>query len=152
MSKARWKSGSRVKNRPSAKVAADEIERIDEKHGAATAECVVDESKPKKAPLHQCFTWEDDKAGRQWRVHEARMLINSIEIVIEQEDQPDITGPAFVNVTRGDGYRPIKVVMECEEMRETLLDRARGDLNNWRRRYGHLKKLASVVEAIDSLD
>ena len=40
----KWKKGSRVKNRPDAGDARDEIRRIDKKYGAAKAEHIVKES------------------------------------------------------------------------------------------------------------
>lgn len=79
-----------------AQVAGEELERINEKHGGLHPEHVVKESKPKTAPLHECFTWNDTKAGEQWRLQEARNLIRCVHVVSEKgEDQ----GAAFVNVS-----------------------------------------------------
>lgn len=148
----RWKDGSRIKNRPDPEVAHAEIERIDKLHGKATAELVVQASKKKTAPLHHCFTWDDTVAGEQWRKREARKIMGALEVVVVRGDAPPSRAPAFVNVERGEGYRPIEIVMECESMRSTILERARQDLNHWRRRYGHLKKYSELVDIIDELE
>jgi len=156
--KIRWKRRSRaIASRPRAEIAYTEIERISvENHGKVTAEVVVTESKAKDAPLHECFDWNNKSASHKWRLHQAREIMNSIEVVLLEETDEGrkelASAPAFVSIEQyepdGDGYRPITLVMDSPELREKLIQQAWRDLESWMKRYNHLTEFASVHTAI----
>jgi hypothetical protein len=55
--------------------AGQELERIKAKHGDVDiAGSIVRESRPKSAPLHGVFTWNDSECGERWRRYEANLL------------------------------------------------------------------------------
>ena len=159
--KVRWKRSSRaVSQRPDAEVAYQEIERITKEHGGkATAEAVLEDSKRKNSPLHQCFDWDNKSASNKWRLHQARELMNSIEVVILQDDprgtSEAASAPAFVSIERGEpdgaGYRPITIVMDDADLRDRLIQQAWRDLQSWVRRYEHLNEFAQIHSAIRNL-
>lgn len=157
----RWKRNARtLMERPDAEVALEEITRISKENGGhATAEAVVESSRPKGSPLHKCFDWNNRSASHKWRCHQAREIMNSIELVILEEDPEDSdagdapAAPAFVSIERYDpegspGYRPITVVLNDSGLREKMVQQAWRDLQTWRRRYEHLNEFASIHDAI----
>jgi hypothetical protein len=146
-----------VKSRPDAAIAYVEIERIGgENGGKATADAVVAESKPKDSPLHECFEWNNKSASHKWRLHQAREIMNSIEVtLIEETDEGDkhlATAPAFVSIEQfdpdGGGYRSTTSVMDNPELREKLIKQAWRDLESWMKRYELLTEFATVHTAI----
>lgn len=156
----RWKRSSRaVSSRPDAAIAYVEIERIADEHGGkATADAVLEESKPKDAPLHECFEWSNKAASRKWRLHQAREIINSIEVTLLEEDPNEdgedkhlATAPAFVSIERDQedgGYRSITTVMDNPELKDRLIQQALRELQSWTKRYEHLTEFASVHAVI----
>lgn len=152
----KWRSGSSIKNRPKAEVAHEELQRIEHHvEGGVTARNVVDESVPETAPLHSCFEWNNDIAADKYRCHEARNLINSVQVVVQEATptRQERTVPAYVCLTQTElpqnGYHSVNVVMADEGMREVLLSKAKRELRAWQQRYENLSELASVFEAID---
>ena len=61
-----------------------EILDIKKKSGL-TAEAIVEQAKKKKSELHEFFEWDDTKAAEQWRIQQARILINEVKVLSNQE-------------------------------------------------------------------
>jgi len=61
-----------------------EIIKIEKEQGL-TAENLVNSAKNRKSPLYRFFEWDNEKAGNQWRLFQARMLINEVKIVVDNE-------------------------------------------------------------------
>ena len=97
-------------------VAVAELQRIHQQHGALQPSAVVEEAKPKDAPLHPAFEWRNKVAGQCWREHQARNLIRAV-VVIEEDREPM---PIYVHVrTAGNGageYHPINVVIKHPDL------------------------------------
>ncbi len=130
---------------------------------------VVDFARDPETALHSKFTWDDSKAAEQYRIWQARQIIR-MELVVVQETPKgetrilaDITDEkgkivrAFVSIAsdrRGDeirGYRSLNDVLNDSEMRSQMLEEAKNDMNIFRRKYGTLKELVSVFEAMDGI-
>ena len=69
-------------------IAADELQRIQEKHGELTPEIIVKEAFSKKSPLHPIFEWDTDKAAYNYRLQQARVLLNNIEVRVISDSEP----------------------------------------------------------------
>ena len=65
-----------------AELAVKELQRINELHGELTPEIIVNESKNENSILHNYFEWDNKKAADNWRLHQARMMLNNIEITV----------------------------------------------------------------------
>lgn len=91
----RFRDGFRAPKGVSADTVAAELSRIAERDGDLKPEAVVDESRPKNAPLHPAFEWHDKTAAEAWRVHQARNIIRSV-VVVNPADPRE--APVFVNV------------------------------------------------------
>lgn len=153
----RWKRDTiTVLDRPSARSAQREIERIRKTHGKATAENLIKESKDENAILHGVFEWNNKIASHKYRLGQARELINSLEVLVIEQDpkgkpKREIPIPAYLSVKDEDGsrdYQPTEIVMDDNELRERALTKAWNELLSWQQRYKHLREFASIRRAI----
>lgn len=64
-----------------------------ENDGKLIPDDVVEAAGEVSHPLHDYFEWDDDKAGHQHRLWQARVLIRSVRVTVE-----DRKVPAYVNV------------------------------------------------------
>ncbi len=144
-----WKAGTRSK--VSAQVAGEVCAEL-EREGELTPEALVDASRSEGAPLHEAFEWNDSVAAEQYRTHQARYIIRSLETEVEPARQRT---RAFVTLERTKGtheYHSIEAVFRNEGDRESLLARAKAELRALKRKYETLAELRDVFDAIDALD
>lgn len=86
--------------------------------------------------------------------HEARRIINSIRVFVENRQEPVI---AFVSVTRvtdegvSHGYLATQVALRGDT-RQGVLSQALAGLRGWRERYSELEELAPVFDAIEQVE
>ena len=143
----------------SAQVAGERLEQIRQANdGLLRSTDVVEDARPKTAPLHSCFEWNNTTAGALYRESQARQLINSIEIVRAPENVADEPRRevAFVSIAKpyvtNQGYVATSEAMADPDQREFVLEQALSQFRALKRRYGHLEELAHVWAAIDELD
>ena len=144
-----WKEGSRLSG--DAQKAGEELERIRTRHnGRLEPEWVVHEAKAKRNPLHDLFEWDDNVAAQNYRVDQARGVIRSIDVVVEEVEAPKPVR-AFVSVWRGSdrSYTSVSHAMSDPKLRQQVLAEALASLEAWRKRYAELEELADVFAVID---
>ncbi len=91
----KFRNGFTWKVKP--EVAGKTIDKIAAKNnGEITPQLVLEAAKNKKNALHNCFEWNNDKAGERYRLWQARQLIGSIVVDI-QINEPEQTR-AFVSI------------------------------------------------------
>jgi hypothetical protein len=145
-----------------AQVAGDVLEGIRERDGKIDPGVVVSESRLEAAPLHDVFEWRNKVAAELYRRDQARQVIRSVEIVMEEsdEDDPDEepvprTQIAFVSigspVKGGSAYISTVEALSDSVMRERVLRDAIIGLKSWQARYGHLEELAEIVAVIENV-
>jgi len=89
-----YRRGSHQKGGVPAQVVGENLKQIEAKNqGRLTAPAVVKESEPEEAPLHDCFTWDNEKAGQLYREDEARRIIRSVRRIVP-DDEPE---PTFIH-------------------------------------------------------
>lgn len=116
--------------------------------GRLTAEQFVEENRPEGAPMHGAFDWDNDIAADKWRLHQARHIIASLEIRVEEK--PPVR--AFFNITRSEPtYSHIESILQRPDETELLLKTALAELTAFRKKYANLKELAGVFAAIDEI-
>jgi len=145
-----WKPGSVIKDTDAA-VAGRILEAIYNRDGAVRPAALVIEATPADSPLHGCFEWRDDIAGRRWREEQARYLIRSITVRVTEAPQ---TQPirAFVSIPGEDGgYMHITTAMSNAEMRYRIVTQALRELEVWHDRYVNLMEFAGIFAAIEKL-
>ncbi len=131
-----------------------ELEKIRVKHGGILyPDEVVKAARKQSSPLHSCFTWNNDKAAGEYRLWQARELIQVHCTILEGSDKPV---RAYVSLRqdrykKGGGYRGLKDVLSAKETRALLLAEALADANRWREKYEYLKELSGVFAALDKV-
>ena len=134
-----------------------ELKRLAEEHGGTLKPSdVVASARAEESPLHPHFTWDDDAAAEQWRLHQARNLINAVVIAYPAGSREPIEHRVFVSLTtdrqkNGEGYRLMVDAMSDEQHRAQLLADAKQDLIGFKSRYRSLTELADVFAAIDQV-
>jgi hypothetical protein len=148
----------------------DEVQQVGEHlealHGSVgiTPEGVVDDARSKKSPLHKYFQWSDKVAAEAHRRGQARRIIGSLHVVVQGKEVrafESVHIPVQVATTQGKETtqeRMIRVYMPQDEVRQhpalhedNLKDILRR-LIHFRTRYGHIKSLGPVIEAINQFE
>lgn len=152
-----YKSGRSIADISAEDVGA-ELTRIHDKHGELQPSLVVRESRPKSACLHKVFEWNDQTAAEEYRIQQARQIINIVTVV--HEDMP-ASKPlqAFINVTvvndedekKERRYVPMRTVVENPGLLAQHLEHLKRRLKTMRVEHAAFEELRPVWEAIDSL-
>ena len=58
------------------------IERIEKQQGKVVPEVVVAEARQLSCPLHNYFEWDNTVAAEQYRLQQARHLLNHLTVVV----------------------------------------------------------------------
>jgi hypothetical protein len=87
-----FRKGSRVSG-VKAQDVGEVLAGIREKHGMLETEMVLQEASKKRSKIHAAFEWDDGKAGHEFRLIQARKMIRSISVILEDGDEP-----AYVHV------------------------------------------------------
>ena len=82
-----WKIPSFAKN-IDIDLAIEEMERIESLYGSLTPQNILDASRPKNALFHTLFQWDDTVAAEQYRLQQARTILNNIEVTVVSDGQP----------------------------------------------------------------
>jgi hypothetical protein len=133
-----------------AQVAGEELEKIrGHNSGDLTPEMVITAATSKKSPLHSLFEWDDAKAGHQYRLQQAGLLIRSVVVTIVG-DGPTRSGPLKVNVRRqpSRGGTAAAKVIPPEELHRQRVERGWSELEEWHMKYAVLSEFAGVAAAL----
>jgi len=146
----KWARGS---HKVSAEAAAREVERVRLKYGEVRPSLLVEEARPVDSILHSEFNWDDTKAADLYRRVQARLLIQSIEVVIVSRGE-ETTTRALVSVKASESsprksFQEVEAVLGSPFMRDQMLQSALLELSRFRKKYAKLRKLSSVFAAID---
>lgn len=87
MSKYNWKLPSFGKN-IDADEAVKELEKIENIYGSLTAESILQASQDANSILHPLFVWDDSEAAILYRKHQARTILNNIQINVISDGEP----------------------------------------------------------------
>lgn len=141
-----FKKGSRIKVDP--QVAGAMLEELETENNL-TAKALVDVNRPEDAPLHDEFEWDDSVAAEAYRENQARHIINSLEVVIEEA--PPVR--AFFNIQRTTSeYQHITAILKTPDAREELFKQALSELLAFKRKYSELTDFSKVFDAIDEVE
>lgn len=126
----------------------------DASDGLLKREQVVEAARNKKSALYAEFKakglWDDAKAAEMARLEYAGRLIRTYVVKAIEEDLPPVR--AMVSVVsdreRGGGYRPIRDVLDDDNLRAQMIATALMELRALKRKYDQLTELAAVWAAI----
>lgn len=129
------------------------LTQIYQKNGELTPQLVVDEARPKTAPLHNRFEWNDKVAGEAYRRAQAAELIRSVRINFADAT----TGErkyvrAFSSVRQAGeaergGYAPTEELVQDELATKLMLRECQREIADLRRKYGHLEEFVTLIRA-----
>jgi hypothetical protein len=138
------------------------LEGVAKRHdGVLRTADVLEAAGAEDSPLHKRFTWDDTEAGEKWRLHEARLLTNHVEVLeIVGERQEWVKAWINVRVVSAEGaddvedesqqdgrrraYVTFRQVQECDDYRQQAL----ADLE---RRLDHFAEAYRQVSAIPAV-
>ena len=150
-----WSAGYNYKASPEA--AAKVMQKLADA-GQLNASNLVKVSRPKNAPLHDDFEWDDTKAAESWRKQQGRCMINSLIIIPEEKDEKAESGPvrAFFKVkplSHESVYESTQVLIKSRDGREALREQAAKELTSFRMKYNTILKWVGIEEEInDSIE
>ena len=132
-------------------VVGDKLQELRDRNKGLTASIIIDDAKNKNSVLHGAFDWNDTSAAHQWRLHTARHLMRSIHIVSQDAKGDTRVVPAYVYVKTEEGprYESLARVLDDDEMRIQVINRALKEFEQWQDRYKEYKEFLSVFESFD---
>ncbi len=130
-------------------IVGDKLQELRDKNNGLTASMVIEEAKHKTSVLHGAFEWDDSKAAHEWRLHSARHLMRSVEIVSTNAEGDVRNLPAFVFVKTESGpqYESLARVLSDEELRIQVLNKALKEFEQWQQRYKEYEEFLGVFES-----
>jgi hypothetical protein len=138
-----------------------ELARIQQEVGVLRPIHIVEAAQEEDSPLHERFTWDDPVAAQANRREQARRLVRQIEIQWKGQ-RVRAFETITLNVIRDDDPEgeliPVKVYLPQEDVRkdaglheQSLRDILR-QLIHFKKRYGDVKVLGPVIEAIEQVE
>ncbi len=111
-------------------------ERLDylasKNNGKVTPDMVIEDAQQKKSVFHTYFQWDDTEAAEQYRIQQARNLINHIvEVVVIEGKQSKQR--SFFSIKNGGGnkaYVTIKIAVSKPNYRVQLLNQLISTMEN----------------------
>jgi len=87
--------------------AVNELRRLQELYAQLTPEIIVDESEDPDSVLHPIFEWNNDKAAYNYRIQQARILLNNVKLSVITDGESREVSVYEVTSLR-DGYKNIE--------------------------------------------
>lgn len=134
----------------SAQTVGDEIDRIVALHGTCTPPLFVKTASDPSSPLHNLLEWDDTKAAESHRLHQSRMVINSVDVVINEADP--IRVQAFISIKEGVSrhYVAHAMIASDDDLYSQVVDELNGIINTYRRKLAGFERFRQLVQAIDN--
>lgn len=141
-----------------AEIAGQVFRELEEAHGSLRPADLVEASRPKNAPMHNAFEWDNRAAAEAYRQTQAQGYINSLIVVVRRqpEDEKPIRTRAFVSLydaTNGarDGYAEyLTTVVSDPALNAGYLARAKSEIASWAKKYRDLEELSDLVGAVEA--
>ena len=142
-----WNSAARIKANA---IEAGKVFEALESTVGLTPKTLLEASRPKEAVLHNEFEWDDSKAAESYREAQASYIIRSLCIVSDEFSAEPVRAVFIIN--KEVGYQNTVAILSCKDDRENLLKQAKKELDVFIRKYNMLSELASVFDAVNSLN
>jgi len=132
------------------------LEEIERKKGCISPKVVVNAARDKSSPLHTYFDWNDTRAAENYRLQQARGLINHLTVVINY-DTGDVQ-KAFFNVSgsvdesKAFAYVNIERALTNKEFRRQVLQNAMNEIVYWKTKYQEYSEFKGIVGAINKAE
>jgi len=117
--------------------------------GELLPEDVVAFAKTKSTKLHDCFEWDDKKAGHLHRVERARQLIRFV--VIAQPKQELKRAYIHTVTQKKSVYLPTAKVLNDKHLRAQEVATGIVELKQWLEKYKDMKEFKKIASALSKL-
>jgi hypothetical protein len=119
-------------NKKITKSVISEIVRVEKEKGL-TPEHLLEVAQNKDNPLHDLFQWDNKEAGREWRLQQARVIINEVKVIVGTKF---ISAFENVSIKVDDGterfYKPINEIINNKELRQQIIQKAIQNIVYWK--------------------
>ena len=124
----------------------EELTRLQKVNRILTPEVVVRAAENSESVLHKLFEWDDNKAAYNWRLQQARTILNNIEVTIITDGEPREIA-VFEVTTRSEGYKSVDTFTneDVDFVRASILRQ----LNTMKSKLKTYKELDKVLFYID---
>ena len=145
----KWKEAAQIK--ADAQAAAAVLNDLERK-GELNARSVVEVSRPEDAVLHSDFEWNDEKAAVEYRLNQARKIMQSLIVIpeVENSEQQEPVRAFFKIDVGSPTYQSIQSIMRTPSQKDMLLKMALKELQAFQQKYKRLEELADVFESIET--
>ena len=144
-----WKTASHIK--ADANEAGAMCEQL-EKTVGLTAANLLEANRATGTPLHKEFEWNDSIAAEEYRLQQARHIINCLCVKSEADRTNETPVRAFFVVdTSSKCYESLSVILKSEDKHKELLRNAKAELKAFQKKYHALEELKPVFDAISEL-
>jgi hypothetical protein len=138
-----------------AQAIGDRIDKI-ARAGTCTPRMVLDDAQSTRSPLHRHFEWDDGVAAEQYRMEQARHLINHLVIVIENGDVTETKAYHSIVVEEVDeddrSYMSVDKIRTEQVYVDKVIENAKREVRSWKRRYKEYADVfGKVFVAIENL-
>ena len=110
---------------------------------------VLDKARDVNSELHKCFEWDDSIAGEKYRLQQARAIIVNLVYVQKAEEEQPVR--CFQITTEKSVYQPTQSFLVQKDEYQSLLKRAKMELESFKRRYLILNELEEIFGLIDKI-
>lgn len=121
------------------------------KEKGLTPESIVERATNVHSELHELFNWDDNSAAHQWRLQQARVLINEIRVIIEEKEFHAFEN---INITEEAGsneYLERKEILDNEQFRQLMIKKAFSYLVYWKEQYKDYKEFNPIFKNIEKV-
>ena len=128
-----------------------------QKRGELTAETVLEEAQKTSSPLHSLFEWDNTKAAREWRLQQARVIINYVKVKVGEKIYSEYES-VNVHVIDDDGnistkrvYKPYMEIRRNPELRQQMIERSLRELKYWEEqneKYEEFKPIINTAQIV----
>lgn len=145
--------GSHLKDKD-AEVIGPELERLaEERGGRITAADVLGAATTPESPLHAYFEWDDSAAAKAYRLDQARYIVRSIRVLIEDAGSTTDVRALHLVVEQGErSYASIDSVIADSDLLLQLVATAKREQEAWFNKYQQLRKVAALGPLFDAIE
>lgn len=117
-------------------------------------------ARPERSPLHRLLNWDDQNAATEYRLWQARSIMNHLVVIVSNGEHRETRAYQNVVIYNEDGaertYVPAHVVWQSAELSVQVLDQAKRYLLTFTERFREYEQLSGaiehVVQALEELD
>lgn len=114
-----------------------------------TPQNVVELARNENSVIHNDFEWNDEIAGEKYRNIQAADMIRSFVVETKEEEKEPVRALQITTTTNV--YKPTEFFLKNEDEYQSLLKRAKMELQGFKKRYSRIAELEDIFKAIEEL-